>query len=149
MHGRWSSPSGASPRRNRHGVGGRLRQHREVSAPTARPADAVPDPNLVTALLREQVPELADLPVRASETQGSSNWVQDPERGNDIMHIIGGGRISTDATPPVPDRHQSCAFESTTASSSARHAARSRPSPDAAMVVSSSTATADAQWTAS
>lgn len=46
-----------------------------MSAPTARPADAVPDPNLVTALLREQVPELADLPVRASETQGSSNWV--------------------------------------------------------------------------
>ncbi len=46
-----------------------------MSTPTARPADAVPDPNLVTALLREQIPELADQPVRASETQGSSNWV--------------------------------------------------------------------------
>lgn len=40
------------------------------SAPTA-----VPDPQVVTRLLREQVPHLADLPVRATGTCGSSNWV--------------------------------------------------------------------------
>ena len=33
------------------------------------------DAQLVTRLLREQVPHLADLPVRASPASGSSNWV--------------------------------------------------------------------------
>ncbi|WP_409482877.1 aminoglycoside phosphotransferase family protein [Arsenicicoccus dermatophilus] len=34
-----------------------------------------PDAALVTLLLREQAPHLADLPVRASDQAGSSNWV--------------------------------------------------------------------------
>ncbi len=38
-------------------------------------ADAVPDPQVVTRLLREQAPHLAGMPVRASSASGSSNWV--------------------------------------------------------------------------
>ena len=38
-------------------------------------AGVVPDARLVTRLLREQAPELVDLPVRASAASGSSNWV--------------------------------------------------------------------------
>ena len=34
-----------------------------------------PDPELVTRLLREQAPHVADLPVRPSPGTGSSNWV--------------------------------------------------------------------------
>lgn len=37
--------------------------------------DVVPDPALVTRLLREQVPHLSDLGVRVSPASGSSNWV--------------------------------------------------------------------------
>ena len=37
--------------------------------------DASPGPDLVTRLLSEQVPRLADLPVRPSPAAGSSNWV--------------------------------------------------------------------------
>lgn len=39
------------------------------------PVDAVPGSQVVTRLLREQAPHLADLPVRASSASGSSNWV--------------------------------------------------------------------------
>lgn len=39
------------------------------------PADVVPVPQIVTRLLREQAPHLADLTVQASGTSGSSNWV--------------------------------------------------------------------------
>ncbi|QKE84679.1 aminoglycoside phosphotransferase family protein [Arthrobacter sp. NEB 688] len=44
-------------------------------APPSADAAAVPTPGLVTRLLREQVPELAGLPVRPSPTSGSSNSV--------------------------------------------------------------------------
>ena len=37
--------------------------------------DVVPDPGVVTALLGDQAPHLADLPVRVSPGSGSSNWV--------------------------------------------------------------------------
>ncbi|HEY9563308.1 MAG TPA: aminoglycoside phosphotransferase family protein [Nocardioides sp.] len=46
-----------------------------VNSPSSVPADVVPDPQAVTRLLREQVPHLADMPVRASSASGSSNWV--------------------------------------------------------------------------
>lgn len=46
-----------------------------MNAPSSESADVVPDPRLVTELLREQAPELAALPVRVSATSGSSNWV--------------------------------------------------------------------------
>ena len=36
---------------------------------------AVPNPQVVSRLLREQAPHLADMPVRASSASGSSNWV--------------------------------------------------------------------------
>ncbi len=39
------------------------------------PADPVPDPQIVTRLLQEQAPHLADLPVRRLRASGSSNWV--------------------------------------------------------------------------
>lgn len=39
------------------------------------PRPAAPDAGLVTRLLREQVAGLAHLPVAASDTSGSSNWV--------------------------------------------------------------------------
>lgn len=42
---------------------------------TALSADVAPDPPVVTRLLREQAPHLADLPVRMSSASGSSNWV--------------------------------------------------------------------------
>lgn len=35
----------------------------------------VPDADLVVALLREQAPHLSEVPVRASQASGSSNWV--------------------------------------------------------------------------
>ncbi len=37
--------------------------------------DLVPDIRVVTQLLRDQAPHLADLPVRVSSASGSSNWV--------------------------------------------------------------------------
>ena len=43
--------------------------------PPTEPTAVVPDPDLVTRLLRDQAPHLADLPVRASPASGSSNWV--------------------------------------------------------------------------
>lgn len=46
-----------------------------VSPSEAPAADVVPQPDDITRLLREQAPRLADLPVRASPTSGSSNWV--------------------------------------------------------------------------
>jgi len=46
-----------------------------VSPSSSVSDDVVPDPQVVTRLLREQAPRLADLPVRASRTSGSSNWV--------------------------------------------------------------------------
>ncbi len=46
-----------------------------MSPSSAAPADIVPEPDTVTALLLEQAPELAHLPVRPSDTSGSSNWV--------------------------------------------------------------------------
>ena len=39
------------------------------------PTTVAPGPEVVSALLAEQVPHLADLPVRASHASGSSNWV--------------------------------------------------------------------------
>lgn len=39
------------------------------------PADVVPDSQVVTQLLREQAPHLADMPVWMSSASGSSNWV--------------------------------------------------------------------------
>lgn len=39
------------------------------------PPGGVPDAQVVTRLLREQAPRLADLPVRPSNASGSSNWV--------------------------------------------------------------------------
>jgi aminoglycoside phosphotransferase (APT) family kinase protein len=44
-------------------------------AASRAPAEVVPDPELVTRLLRQHAPQLVDLPVRASDTSGSSNWV--------------------------------------------------------------------------
>ncbi len=38
-------------------------------------SEIAPGPEMVTRLLLEQVPHLAHLPVRASSTSGSSNWV--------------------------------------------------------------------------
>ncbi len=46
-----------------------------MSQQSSEPTDVVPDPYLVTALLREQVPHLADMPIRLSPASGSSNWV--------------------------------------------------------------------------
>lgn len=46
-----------------------------VNSPTSVPADVVPDPQMVTRLLREQAPHLADMPVWAISASGSSNWV--------------------------------------------------------------------------
>jgi hypothetical protein len=46
-----------------------------VSPLSSVAADVVPDPQVVTRLLREQAPHLADMPVRASRASGSSNWV--------------------------------------------------------------------------
>lgn len=46
-----------------------------VSPVASVPTDAVPSPQLVTRLLREQAAHLADLPVRPSGASGSSNWV--------------------------------------------------------------------------
>lgn len=43
--------------------------------PPSESADVVPDRRLVTRLLRDQAPHLADMPVRASAASGSSNWV--------------------------------------------------------------------------
>ena len=37
--------------------------------------DVVPDPHVVTQLLRDQAPHLADMPVRVSPASGSSNFV--------------------------------------------------------------------------
>ncbi len=38
-------------------------------------ADVAPDPQVVTRLLRDQAPHLAELPVRQIPASGSSNWV--------------------------------------------------------------------------
>ena len=38
-------------------------------------ADVVPDPQVVTRLLRDQAPHIADMPVRRIPESGSSNWV--------------------------------------------------------------------------
>src|SRR3546814_17830778 len=46
-----------------------------VNSPSSVPADVVPDPQAVTRLLREHVPHLADMHVRASSASGSSHWV--------------------------------------------------------------------------
>lgn len=46
-----------------------------VSSHAVVPADVDPDPQIVTRLLREQAPHLADMPVRVSGVSGSSNWV--------------------------------------------------------------------------
>ena len=46
-----------------------------MTSPGPGTADDGPDPELVTRLLREQAPALADLPVRPSSASGSSNWV--------------------------------------------------------------------------
>lgn len=43
--------------------------------PSPSPADVPPSPDLVTRLLRDQLPHLSDLPVRPSPTSGSSNVV--------------------------------------------------------------------------
>ncbi|WP_227584245.1 aminoglycoside phosphotransferase family protein [Cellulomonas chengniuliangii] len=48
--------------------------HVRVSALPPEAAD-VPHPQVVTQLLREQAPHLADMPVQASHASGSSNWV--------------------------------------------------------------------------
>lgn len=46
-----------------------------MSPPATTPVEPAPGPATVTAVLREQAPDLAQLPVRASATRGSSNWV--------------------------------------------------------------------------
>jgi aminoglycoside phosphotransferase (APT) family kinase protein len=46
-----------------------------VSPPSSESTEVVPDTHLVTRLLRDQAPRLADLPVRVSPASGSSNWV--------------------------------------------------------------------------
>jgi aminoglycoside phosphotransferase (APT) family kinase protein len=46
-----------------------------VSPLPTESTDVVPDPRVVTRLLADQAPHLADLPVRVSPTSGSSNWV--------------------------------------------------------------------------
>jgi aminoglycoside phosphotransferase (APT) family kinase protein len=49
--------------------------HVRVSAPFSVAADVVPDPHVVSRLLREQAPYLAGMPVRPVSASGSSNWV--------------------------------------------------------------------------
>lgn len=49
--------------------------HVRVGTNSSRGAGVVPGPQLVTQLLRDQAPQLAALPVRASPASGSSNWV--------------------------------------------------------------------------
>ncbi len=44
-------------------------------SPHPESTDVVPDPQVVTRLLRQQAPHLAGLPVRVSPASGSSNWV--------------------------------------------------------------------------
>lgn len=46
-----------------------------VSPLASVPADVAPHPQVVTRLLREQAPHLADMPVRPNSASGSSNWV--------------------------------------------------------------------------
>jgi len=73
--GRSSTSSPRSAPRNRWPAHGRVDDHGRVSPPSSASPDVVPDPHLVTRLLREQTPHLADLPVRRSHASGSSNWV--------------------------------------------------------------------------
>ena len=49
--------------------------HGLVSPRFSESTDLVPDIRVVTQLLRDQAPHLADLPVRVSSASGSSNWV--------------------------------------------------------------------------
>lgn len=46
-----------------------------VSPAPSAPSEIAPGPDVVTQLLCEQASQLAHLPVRASSTSGSSNWV--------------------------------------------------------------------------
>jgi aminoglycoside phosphotransferase (APT) family kinase protein len=46
-----------------------------VSPLSSESTDVVPDPHVVTQVLRDQAPHLADMPVRVSPASGSSNWV--------------------------------------------------------------------------
>ncbi len=46
-----------------------------MTSSSSESTDVVPDVHVVTGLLRDQAPHLADLPVRVSPAQGSSNWV--------------------------------------------------------------------------
>lgn len=43
--------------------------------PSIETSAVMPDTRVVTRLLRDQAPHLADLPIRMSPTSGSSNWV--------------------------------------------------------------------------
>ena len=53
----------------------RVDDHVRVSPHSSIAADVVPDPQMVTRLLRDQAPHLADMLVRVSPASGSSNWV--------------------------------------------------------------------------
>lgn len=46
-----------------------------MSPASSEPTEVVPDAHVVTQLLRDQAPHLADMPVRVSPASGSSNWV--------------------------------------------------------------------------
>ncbi len=46
-----------------------------MSSLSSAAADVVPDAQVVTRLLRDQAPHLAEMPVRLSPASGSSNWV--------------------------------------------------------------------------
>ncbi len=51
------------------------RDHDQVSSAPDGSNEVAPDRRVVTQLLRDQVPHLAHLPVRACAVSGSSNWV--------------------------------------------------------------------------
>lgn len=53
----------------------RVDDHVRVSPLSPVAYDVVPDPQVVTRLLRDQAPHLAEMPVRVSPATGSSNWV--------------------------------------------------------------------------
>lgn len=46
-----------------------------MSPLSSEPSEVVPDTHVVTQLLRDQAPHLADMPARVSPASGSSNWV--------------------------------------------------------------------------